>query len=337
LICFIIKVKKVTMQNMKAVVCPEYGSPEVLSIEEVSKPSPKAGEILIKIKACSVSVADRRLRAFDVPAQVWIPARLALGLRKPKKPILGVEISGIVEELGENCSRFKPGDEVFSANLTHFGGYAEYVCLPEDGPISLKPSNLTFTEAAAVPTGARTALHFLKKGQIEKGQKILIYGASGSVGTYAVQLAKRFGAEVTAICSGKNIPMVRAIGADKAVDYKQENFTQDLGQYDILFMAVDKWPFSEAINFLKDGGYYVNITQPIPSIRMMLTSAFGKKKLVLGENVSPGPDGLILIKELIEKGKIRPVIDRVYQLEEIVVAHRYVDMGHKAGNVVIEI
>lgn len=321
---------------MKAVVCTKYGPPEVLQLKEVEKPVPKSNEILIRIKATTVTVADHRIRSFTVPKSVWIPARLAIGIAKPRKPILGLELAGKVEAVGKNVTKFKRGDEVFASTL-NFGAYAEYKCLPENAQIAIKPPNISFEEAAAIPIGARTALHYLKKGNIQAGQKILIYGASGSVGTYAVQLAKYFGAEVTGVCSHANHEMVLILGADKVIDYTPPDWTRKLEMYDMIFIAVDKWPFSICSKFLKEKGVYVNVTSPLKSLRMLWTSITSKKKLFMGENPPDSAEELNFLKALAESENLRAVIDRNYTLNEIVEAHRYVDKGHKKGNVAITI
>jgi NADPH:quinone reductase-like Zn-dependent oxidoreductase len=272
-----------------------------------------------------------------VPAVAWLPARLVLGIRKPKKPILGVELAGEVEGVGKDVKLFKKGDKIFAETLSNFGAYAEYTCLPEDGLIAHKPDSVEYGEAAAIPVGARTALHYLKKGKVQAGQKVLIYGASGSVGTYAVQLAKHFGAEVTGICSAANLELVRSLGADKVVDYTDGDFTQKLEQYDMIFLAVDKWPFSEGIPFLREEGVYINITNPLKTLPMLWTSLTTRKKILVGESPPGSPDELKYLMELVETGVLKPVIDRTYPLKEIVEAHRYVEKGHKKGNVVIRV
>ena len=320
---------------MKAVVYEKYGSPDVLEVQEVNKPTPKDNEILIKVQATTVTVADFRSRSFTVPPAFWLPARITLGITKPKKPILGVELAGEIESIGKDVKRFKKGDQVFAATLISYGAYAEYKCLPEDAAIAIKPSNLTFEEAAALPIGARTALHYLRKANIQPGQKVLVYGASGSVGTYAVQLAKYFGAEVTGVCSTTNAELVKSLGADQVIDYTAEDFSKYGEKYDVIFEAVDKSSFSACMKALKKDGIYLNITSPLPGFQMLWTKMTTDKKLMLGENPPESAEDLILLKELVESGHLKPVIDRCYPMEQIVEAHRYVDKGHKKGNVVI--
>lgn len=322
---------------MKAVVYKNYGSPDVLEFQEVAKPAPKEDEILVKVHATTLTVADVRSRSFTVPPSVWLPARVVLGLRKPKKAVLGMELAGEVESVGKDVTRFKKGDQVFAATLIGFGAYAEYKCLPEDAAIAIKPSNITYEEAASLPIGARTALHYLRKANIQPGQKILIYGASGSVGTYAVQLAKVFGVEVTGVCGTANVELVRSLGADKVIDYTMEDFSTQGETYDVILEAVDKSSFSACMRALKEDGIYLNVTVPVPSIEMIWTKIISSKKLMLGENPPEKAEDLIFLKELVEAGKIKPVVDRCYPLERIVNAHRYVDKGHKKGNVVITV
>jgi NADPH:quinone reductase-like Zn-dependent oxidoreductase len=319
---------------MRAVVYEKYGSPDVLELQEVAKPTPKDNEILIKIYATTVTAADFRARSFTVPLAFWLPARIALGFRKP---ILGVELAGEIESVGKDVKRFKKGDQVFAATLIGAGAYAQYRCLPEDAAIAIKPSNLTFEKAAALPIGARTALHYLRKANPQKGQKVLVYGASGSVGTYVVQLAKVFGAEVTGVCSTSNVELVKSLGADRVIDYTAEDFSNRREMYDVIFEAVDKSSFSACMRALKKNGIYLNIVTPFPSLRMLWTKMTTNKKLMLGENVPEKAEYLTFLKELVEAGKLKPVIDRAYPLEQIVEAHRYVDKGHKKGNVVITI
>jgi NADPH:quinone reductase-like Zn-dependent oxidoreductase len=320
---------------MKAVVYEKYGPPEVLQLKQVAKPISQDNEILVRVHATTVTVADFRVRSFTVPRSFWLPARISLGFRKPKNAILGAELAGEIESVGKNVTRFRQGDRVFAATLAGFGAYAEYKCLPEDGPVAIMPSNLTFEQAAALPIGARTALHYLRKANIQRGQKVLVYGASGSVGTCAVQLAKYFGAIVTGVCSTRNVHMVKALGADKVIDYTKEDFAQSGELYDVIVEAVDKSSFSACMRAVKENGIYMNVTTPVPSLEMLWTKMTSRKKVMLGENVPETAEYLILLKELVESGKLKPVIDRCYPLEQIVEAHRYVDKGHKKGNVVI--
>ena len=302
---------------MKAIVATKYGGPEVLQLKEVQKPTPKDNEILIKVHATTVTIGDFRMRSFTVPPLFWLPARLTLGLTKPKQPIYGMELAGEVVEIGKNVTRFQAGDQVFASTLEHhFGGYAQYKCLPENGMVAVKPANMTYEEAAAVPIGATTALRLLRKGNLQRGQTVMIYGASGSVGTYAIQLAKYFGAEVTGVCSTANRDLVKLLGADHVIDYTREDVSKREERYDIIFDTVAKFPKSQYAKLLTPNGAYVTIA-----------------KLDTKENI----DNLIFVKELIEAGKIKPIIDRCYPLEEMIEAHRYVDRGHKRGNVVITV
>ena len=323
---------------MKAVVCTKYGPPEVLQVAEIEKPIPKDNEVLIKIHATTVSAADYRVRSFDVPASFWLPAKLALGFRRPRKSVLGMELSGEIEDIGKNVMTFKKGDKVFAATLQSFGGYAEYICIAEDGPIVIKPTVLTYEEAAAIPIGARTAFHYLKKiAEIKPDQKVLIYGASGSVGTYAIQLAKYFGAEVTGVCSTSNLEMVKSLGADKVIDYTKRNFTEAFETYDIMFVTVDKCPFTACKKSLHKNGVYLNIGRPIPSLRMIWAAVTSGIKVVVGKTAPETAEALFILKCIIEQRKLKPIIDQNYSLDQIVEAHRYVDIGHKKGNVVISI
>ncbi len=323
---------------MKAVICTQYGPPEVLKVTEVEKPVPKDNEVLVKVYATTVGAADSRVRSFTVPASFWLPARLMLGLRKPRKSILGMELSGKIESVGKGVKQFKNGDEVFAATLQNFGAYAEYICIPEDGPIALKPANTTYEEAAAIPIGARTAFHYLKKtGDVKPKQKVLIYGASGSVGTYAVQLAKYFGAEVTGVCSSANLELVKSLGADKVIDYTTDDFTENFETYVIIFITIDKCPFTACKKALSTNGTYLNIGRPIPSLQMIWTSLISSKKIVVGKNSPETTEALVVLRRIIEEGQLKAVIDRNYTLDQIVEAHRYVDKGHKKGNVVITV
>ncbi|MEH6889127.1 NAD(P)-dependent alcohol dehydrogenase [Bacillus sp. JJ864] len=322
---------------MKAIMYTKYGPPDVLQLKEIKKPTPKENEILVKVKATTVTVADIRSRSFTVPLSVWLPARVALGFRQPKKEILGMELAGEVESVGKDVKRFKEGDQVFAASLVGFGAYAEYKCLPESGPVSIKPNNLSFEEAAAIPIGARTALFYLRKANIKSGQKVLVYGASGSVGSYAVQIAKYFGAEVTGVCSTTNLELVKSLGTDQVIDYTREDFSSKGETYDVIFEAVNKSSFSNCMKSLKRDGTYINVTVPLPSVRMLWTKLTSNKKIILSQNSPENSEALNFLKELVEAGKLKVVIDRYYAFEEIVEAHRYVEKGHKKGNVVITV
>jgi NADPH:quinone reductase-like Zn-dependent oxidoreductase len=306
--------------TMKAIVATRYGGPEVLQLQEVKKPTPKDNEILIKVQATTVTAGDFRMRSFTVPPLFWLPARITLGFTKPKQPIYGMELAGDVEVVGKDVTRFHAGDQVFASTLTeNFGAYAEYKCMPEGGMVAHKPANMTYEEAAAVPIGATTALRLLQKGKTlesVRGQKVLIYGASGSVGTYAIQLAKYFGAQVTGVCSTANLGMVRSLGAGHVIDYTKQDIAASEEQYNIIFDTVAKFPRSKTSKVLAPNGVFVSMA-----------------KLDSKESI----ENLVFIKELIEAGEIKAVIDRCYPLEEMVAAHRYVDAGHKKGNVVITV
>lgn len=305
---------------MKAVICTSYGPPEVLQFKEIAKPIPGDGEVLIKIHATSAHIGDTRVRRAD-PFLV----RLVFGLFGPRKNlILGMEVSGTIEAVGKKVQSFKPGDEVFALAGFGFGGYAEYICLPEKvkpgayekkGLAAIKPANITFEEAATVPAGGLTALKNVQKANLHPDKKILINGASGSLGTFAIQLAKYYGAEVTAVCSGKNFDLVKSLGADKLIDYTKEDFTKQPEKYDVVYDAVMKSSRGKCKAILKGQGIFLNND--------------GNAKVV--------PEDLDFLKDLIEKEQLKPVLDRTYALEEIVEAHRYVDQGHKKGNVAVRV
>ena len=304
---------------MKAVVYTQYGPPKVLTFMEVEKPQPKDDEILVRIRAATVTSGDVRLRGSDFPPLFWLPARILFGLFRPKKTILGHELAGTVEAIGKNVSRFNVGDAVFgTTTMLKTGSYAQYICLPEawkNGVVETKPINLSFQEAAALPVGAMTALYLLEKAGIIRGQKVLIYGASGSVGSYAIQIATLKGGRATGVCSGSNIEMVRSLGAVHAIDYTRENYSERPEKFDIVFDAVGKTSKKEARSVLQAGGTFVSVN--------MMT----KEKT----------EHLRQIKEWVEKGELKPFIDRTFPLDQMVRAHEYVELGRKRGNVVIEI
>lgn len=322
---------------MKAVICTKYGPPEVLQIAELDKPIPRNNEVLIKIYATTVHIGDTRIRSFTVPFLFRLPFRLGVGFRGPRNKVLGMELAGIIEEAGKDVTKFKAGDAVFASTDTAMGAYAEYTCMAEDKFLALKPANMSYKEAAAAPNGANTAHLMLKKAKVREGQKILINGASGSVGTFAVQLAKYYGAEVTGVCSTTNLELVKSLGADYVIDYTAEDFTQNVDTYDIVFDAVAKSSFSKSKKALKDGGIYLTTVPLLGSILQKIkTSLFGSKKVALPA-IGQKAEDLLFLKELIEAGHLKVIIDKTYPLEEIVEAHRYVDTGHKKGHVAITV
>ena len=317
---------------MKAAVYFQYGTPQVLRIEDVEKPTPKGNEILIRVKATAVNSGDWRLRKAEPFA-----VRFIFGLFKPKIKILGSVFSGVVESVGKNVKLFKVDDFVFGHTDMSFGSYAEYKCLPENGSIALKPANISHNEAAVIPFGGVTALHFIKKATIKPGQKVLVVGASGAVGSAAVQLAKSFGANVTGVCSTANIALVKSIGADKVIDYTKEDFTRNGETYDVIFDAVKTISVSESLKSLNRNGIMILSAAGISEMLQGLWISRTNKKKVLTGVISHTAADIIYLKELIEKDKFKPVIDRTYMLEQIAEAHAYVEKGHKKGNVAIEV
>lgn len=305
---------------MKAVIYQQYGPPDVLHVTQVAKPTPKMNEILVKVHAATVTSGDVRLRASDFPTLVWLPARCIFGLFYPSKQILGHELAGVVEEVGSDAvTKFKVGDEVFgTTSMLKGGSYAEYVCLPQEwkmGVVAHKPTNMSFREAAALPIGAMTAMDLFDKANLGTNQEVLIYGASGSVGSYAIQLAVAKGNEVAAVCSGKNAEMVQSLGAKRVIDYKTTNYYDLKDKFDIVFDAVGKTSKSQAKKVLKKGGKFVSVE--------MITE---EKSSYLQE-----------IKQMAETGKLKPFIDTRFPLDEIVEAHKYVDSGRKRGNLVVDV
>ena len=324
---------------MKAVVCTGYGPPDVLQLREVAKPIPKADEVLARIHATSVTAADVIDRSFTFPPWLWPFARISLGLTRPKNPILGFELAGEIEAAGKDVKLYKEGDKVFASTFEFgFGCYAEYKCLAEAATLAMKPANMTYEEAATVPLGGLTALAFLRdRANIQSGQRVLVYGASASVGTYAVQLARYYGTHVTGVCSTGNLEMVKSLGADAVLDYTKEDFTKTGETYDVIFDVVNKISFSRCRNSLTRRGIYLATFPTMAFIlQMAWTSSIGGKKVVGGE-ASEKAEDLYFLKELIEAGKIRSVIDRRYPLEQTAEAHRYVEKGHKKGNVAITV
>jgi NADPH:quinone reductase-like Zn-dependent oxidoreductase len=302
---------------MKAIICTKYGSPDVLQLQEIKKPIPKDNEVLVKVHATTVTAGDIRIRSFTVPRSEWLPARLFLGIRKPRRSILGIELAGEIEATGKAVTRFKVGDPIFAMTLyMGFGGYAEYKCLPENGMLAIKPGKMNYEEAAALPVGGITAFGMLKKVNLQPGQHVLIYGASGSVGTFAIQLARYFGANVTGVCSTANLDMVKSLGADRVIDYTKEDFSDGSEKYDVILDVVGK-------------------ASPLSVKKALKPSGTSLSVIAYSDKVKT--ETLIDLNALVEEGKIRSVIDRCYPLEQIAEAHRYVEEGHKKGNVVITV
>jgi len=329
---------------MKAIVYTEYGSPDVLQLREFAKPTPGGNEILIKVHATPVNYGDLAARNFshisprdfNMPMPLWLPARMSFGFTKPKINILGSELAGEIEAIGRDVKKFRKGDQVFAYLGMKMGAYAEYLCIPEDGTVALKPANMTYEEASTIPYGGSMALSLLRKVRIQSGQKVLINGASGGIGSLAVQLAKYFGAEVTGVCGRPRLQYVRSLGADKVIDYTREDFTRNGETYDLIFDILGRSSFSRCKNSLKQNGILLYVSFKMkPLFQMLWTSMIGSKKKVICALANEKAEDLVLLKELVEAGKIKSIIDKCYPLEQTAEAHRYVENGHKRGNVVI--
>jgi NADPH:quinone reductase-like Zn-dependent oxidoreductase len=334
------------MEQMKAVVYTEYGDPDVLNIQTVEKPYPKGNEVLIRIHAVSVNYGDLlarnfkniSTREFNMPLLFWILARIAFGLKKPKIKILGNTFAGEIEANGPDAKHFREGDQVFGYTGEKMGTYAGYLCMPENGIIAVKPSNMTYEEASAVPYGSLMALNLLKKVNLQKGQKVLIIGASGGIGSAAVQLAKHhFGAEVTGVCSTASIEFVKSLGAGKVIDYKKEDFTKSTETYDLIFDIFGKGSFSQYKKSLNEAGVYLLASFKMKKLLQMIWTSIKAGKKVVCALAIPKTEDLIFVKDLIEEGKIKSVIDRCFPLEQTAEAHKYIEAGNKKGNVVIKI
>ena len=321
---------------MKAIIYTKYGTPDVLQVKEVEKPVPKDNEILIKVHAAEVTKSDCEMRSFNFPVMwFWLPLRIVFGLIKPKRPVLGGYLAGEVESIGKSVSKFKKGDQVFGASRLRLGGYGEYVCLPENYTVVTKPNNMTFEEAAAVPLGGLNAIHFMRKANIQKGEKVLINGAGGSIGTFGVQIAKVMGAEVTAVDSTIKEEMLRSIGVDYFIDYSKEDFTKNDKTYDVIFDMVVHSPYSECIKLLNPSGRYLKGNVRISDmLRSVLTSTFTNKSSIFafaGEK----EEELLALKEMIEAGKIKSIVDNVYTYEQAAEAHHRVETEQRLGAIVI--
>ena len=325
---------------MKAVVCTKYGPPDVLQFQEVAKPTPRDHEVLIRIHAATVTAGDCELRGLKFPPLLQLLLRIGFGFRRPRKNILGQELAGDIEAVGKEVTRFRIGDQVFGWSGLGLGAYAQYTCMPETGVLKLKPSNMTYEEAATLPVGGLQAAYFMRRGNIQSGHKVLINGAGGSIGTFAVQIAKYFGAVVTAVDSTGKLDMLRSIGADQVIDYMQEDFTKSGETYDVIFDMVGKSSFSRSVRLLTPNGYYLS-ANPRLSQRILgrWTSMRSSKQVILWASraASEYKEDFKFLKELIEAGKVHPVIDRCYPLEQTAEAHGYVDTGQKKGNVVITV
>ncbi len=322
---------------MKAITYHEYGSPDVLKLEDIPKPTPGDDQVLVKVHAATVGTWDCEARSFTFPLWFWLPLRLAMGIRRPRWPVLGQELAGEIEAVGKNVKRFKKGDQVFASTGLGFGAHAEFKCLPSTGAIAIKPVNMSYEEAAGIPTGGDNALHFLRKADIQNGESVLINGAGGNIGVVGVQLAKQFGAEVSAVDSTEKLDMLRAIGADHVIDYTKEDFTETGKTYDVILDVVPRSSFSRCLRSIKPGGRYLLANPSLLSmLRALWTSKTSSKKVMFAFAGSKQED-LVALKELVEAGKIRAVIDKRYPLERAAEAQAYVDTGRRKGTVVLTI
>jgi NADPH:quinone reductase-like Zn-dependent oxidoreductase len=327
---------------MKAIVCTKWGPPDVLELQEVEKPSPKGDEVLIRVYATTVTAGDCELRGLKSPPMMQLLMRIGFGFRGPRMRILGQELAGEIERVGNDVKLFREGDQVFAHTGIGMGAYAEYKCLPEDsdgteGVMAIKPAKMTYGEAAAVPLGGLEALYYLRRGKLQSGEKLLINGAGGSIGTIAIQIAKYFGAEVTAVDSTGKLDMLRSIGADHVIDYTQEDFTTSGQTYDVIFDVVGKSPFSRSEGSLTQNGRYLTSNPPTSQMFRGQRTSSKSSREVIGGNASYSSEGLYFLRERIEAGDIKSVIDRSYPLEQMPEAHRYVEKGGKKGNVVITV
>ncbi len=325
---------------MKTVVCTRYGPPEVLELRDVARPVPKANEVLVRIRATTVTAADCELRRFDLPSWVWLPIRLAFGIRRPRQPVLGQELAGDVESVGKDVTSLRTGDRILAATGIGLGAYAEYICLrenPQDGAIAAMPANLSYEEAAVVPYGGGEALQFLRKANVASGQKVLINGAGGSFGTFAVQIAKDLGAHVTAVDSAHKLEMLRDIGADRVIDYAREDFTAGSETYDVIFDVVRNTPSGRMVQLLSERGCLLTANPGFRQVVGALWAKRGSEKRVAFGASSGTSEDLAHLRGLIEAGKLRPVIGRSFPFEQMVEAHRYAETGEKLGNIVVTV
>ena len=320
-------------KKMKAIVFTKYGPPEVLLLKEVEKPTPKDNEVLIRIYGTTVTAGDTEIRGLKFPFAMRLLMRLGFGFIRPRKKILGQELSGVIEAVGKEVKLFKAGDQIFAASAFKFGAYAQYICLPSKYVMTKKPKNMSYEEAAAVITGGINALYYLRKGNIQSGQKVLIRGASGTIGTFAIQLAKYYGAEVTGIGNPNSLEMMKSLGADKVIDYTiKEDFTLSAETYDVIFDVIGKSSFSDFIKSLKENGIYLLANTGTRKVRKLLKSG---QKVITGKSLIYKTEDLIFLRELIEAGKLKTAIGKRYSLEQIPEAHRYIEKGEKTGNIVI--